>query len=176
MSDETDGAELLKIYLEDHLAGATAGAARAQRVAEAERESPDGPALAEFADDVDADRDALLALMEVVGIEPSRLKDGLAAIGERLGALKPNGRAVERSPLSAEVELEAMQMAVCAKRSLWESLTTAMPVTTAMSIDGLIGRADDQLALLSEPHARRAPSVFGTVRSGQSNRATTPTE
>jgi hypothetical protein len=84
-------------------------------------------------------------------------------VGEKLGALKPNGRAAARSPLSAVVEIEAMQMAVRGKRSLWESLSSAMPVATAITIDGLIGRADDQLALLSELHASRAPSVFESV-------------
>jgi hypothetical protein len=162
MSDELDGAELLKIYLEDHLAGATAGAARAHRLAEAEEASTDGPTLAKLANEVDADREALLTLMEAAGVEPSKVKAGLAAVGEKLGALKPNGRAIERSPLSTVVELEALQMAVRGKRSLWESLTTAMPVRTAIDIDALIGRADDQLATLSELHARRAPSVFTT--------------
>ena len=164
MSDDPDRAELLEIYLEDHLAGATAGAARARRLAEAEQHSPDGPALAAFADDVDLDREALLTLMAAAGIEPSRLKAGLAAIGEKLGTLKPNGRIIDRSPLSSIVELEAMQMAVRGKRSLWESLRTAMPAATAapIDIDGLIGRADDQLAVLADLHERRAPIVFGS--------------
>ena len=164
MSDDPDRAELLEIYLEDHLAGATAGAARARRLAEAEQHSPDGPALAAFADDVDLDREALLTLMAAAGIEPSRLKAGLAAIGEKLGTLKPNGRIIDRSPLSSIVELEAMQMAVRGKRSLWESLRTAMPAATAapIGIDGLIGRADDQLAVLADLHERRTPIVFGS--------------
>ncbi len=158
--DQADRDELLRIYLEDHVAGATAGAQRAARLAEAEAGSPDGPALATFATDVSTDRDALLTLLDVAGVEPSRLKTTMASVGEKLGALKLNGRLTERSPLTTLVELEAMQMAVRGKRSLWETLLDAMPATTGIDIGGLITRADDQLALLSDVHARRAQNVF----------------
>ena len=159
-TDDEDRSELLRIYLEDHLAGATAGAQRAARLAEAERDAADGQTLAVFATDVAADRDALLALMDVVGVEPSKLKTGIAAVGEKLGALKPNGRLADRSPLSAVVEIEAMQMAVRGKRSLWETLRVAMPVTTPIDLDGLVSRADAQLDALSAVHASRAASTF----------------
>jgi UDP-glucose 4-epimerase len=77
MSEAPSGAELLQIYLEDHLVGATAGVARAHRLAEAERDSLDGPTLAEFADDVDADREALLALMKAAESRRARSRTGL---------------------------------------------------------------------------------------------------
>jgi hypothetical protein len=161
MSERND---LLEIYLEDHLAGATAGAQRAARLAEAEQDTPEGPALAAFAVDVQTDRDALLALMEVLGVAPSRIKSAAAAVAEKLGALKPNGHLTERSPLTSIVEIEAMQMAVRGKRSLWETLEVAMPVTTSIDVGSLIGRADDQLGVLAELHARRATSTFATAR------------
>jgi hypothetical protein len=163
-TDIEDRSKLLRIYLEDHSAGATAGSQRAARLAEAESESIDGPALATFAADVAADREALLTLMDVVGVEPSRLKTTVASVGEKLGALKPNGRLTDRSPLSTIVEIEAMQMAVRGKRSLWETLLVAMP-TSPTDIYGLISRADDQLALLSEMHARRAMTTFAVQPS-----------
>ncbi len=162
---QDDRNKLLRIYLEDHVAGATAGSQRAARLAEAEGESIDGPALAAFATDVATDLEALLTLMEVAGVEPSRLKTAVASVGEKLGALKPNGRLADRSPLSTVVELEAMQMAVRGKRSLWETLLVAMPMSTPIDIYGLISRADDQLALLSEMHARRAMTTFAVQPS-----------
>ena len=163
--DQTDRNELLRIYLEDHVAGATAGAQRAGGWPRRRPSPRTVPALATFATDVSTDRDALLALMEVAGVEPSRLKSALASVGEKLGALKPNGRLTERSPLSTLVELEAMQMAVRGKRSLWETLLVAMPATTGIDIGGLITRADDQLALLSDVHARRTQSIFAVQPS-----------
>jgi hypothetical protein len=161
--DERD--TFLRIYLDDHVAGATAGMKRAERLAEAEAESADGPALARFATDVATDREALLALMEVLGAEPSRLKSGMAAVGEKLGALKPNGRAVERSPLTTVVELEAMQMAVRGKRSLWETLREIVPATCPIDVDDLIARADDQLAVLAGLHAGRVAALFAVPSS-----------
>ena len=158
--DDEDRSTLLRIYLQDHEAGATAGSQRATRLADAEGDSADGPALATFATDVAADLEALLTLMEAAGVEPSRLKSGIASVGEKLGALKPNARLTDRSPLSTLVEIEAMQMAVRGKRSLWETLLVATPPTTSIDIDGLISRADEQLTVLSDLHARRAATVF----------------
>ena len=157
-ADERD--KFLRIYLDDHLAGATAGMKRAERLAEAEADSPDGPVLEMFATDVATDRDALLALMEVLDVQPSHLKSGLAAVGEKLGALKPNGRAVERSPLTTVVELEAMQMAVRGKRSLWETLRGIVPSTCPIDVGSLIARADDQLEVLAGLHAGRVAVTF----------------
>jgi hypothetical protein len=162
-TDDEDRADLLQIYLDDHLAGATAGSQRAARLADAEQDTADGPALATFAADVATDRDALLALMEAAGVAPSKLKAGIAAVGEKLGALKPNGRLVDRSPLSAIVEIEAMQMAVRGKRSLWETLRVAMPVSTAIDLDGLIARADAQLDVLAALHATRVATTFSAA-------------
>jgi hypothetical protein len=65
---------------------------------------------------------------------------------------------VERSPLSTIVELEAMQMAVRGKRSLWETLQVALP--TQVGLDALIARADDQLDVLSGLHAGRVADTF----------------
>jgi hypothetical protein len=162
-SDERD--EFLRIYLDDHAAGATAGMKRAERLAEAEAESADGPELAKFATDVATDRDALLALLEVLDVQPSHLKSGIAAVGEKLGALKPNGRAVQRSPLTTVVELEAMQMAVRGKRSLWETLRGIVPSTCPIDVDSLIGRADDQLEVLAGLHADRVAATFAIPSS-----------
>jgi hypothetical protein len=160
MTTPHDRTKLLNIYLDDHAAGATAGCQRAVRLAEAEAESGDAPVLEKFAADVAADRAALVALMGRLGPEPSRIKAIIASAAEKLGALKLNGRVVERSPLSTIVELEAMQMAVRGKRSLWETLRVAMPQPPLDELDALIQRSDDQLGVLSALHARRVASTF----------------
>ena len=116
--------------------------------------------LATFAADVAKDLDALLALMKTLGVEPNRLKAGVASVAEKVGALKLNGRVFERSPLSTIVELEAMQMAVRGKRSLWETLQAAMTSPTPVELDELIGRADAQLDMLSGLHAERVANTF----------------
>ena len=98
LSKADEQTKFLSIYLEDHVAGAAAGSQRAGRLAEAESGSADAETLARFAADVAADLDVLLALMETIGVEPSRLKAGIASIGEKVGALKLNGRVLDRSP------------------------------------------------------------------------------
>jgi hypothetical protein len=166
MSTTDDRTKLLDIYLDDHAAGAAAGAQRAARLAESETEaaSKDAPALEKFAADVAADRDALLAFVETMGTEPSRIKAALASAAEKLGALKLNGRLVERSPLSTIIELEALQMAVRGKRSLWETLRAAMPQPPVVELDALIRRADDQLDVLQGLHAERVAATFSVER------------
>jgi hypothetical protein len=152
--------KFLRIYLEDHVAGATAGSQRAARLADAEADSTDAAALAGFAAAVATDLETLLGMMEMMGVEPSRFKAGLASVAEKLGALKPNGRLSDRSPLSTILELEAMQMAVRGKRSLWETLQVAIPPATQIDLDDLIARADNQLDVLSGLHASRVASTF----------------
>ncbi len=161
----TTDRKLLRIYLEDHFAGATAGAARARRLAEAEKDSSDAADLATFASDVAQDRDTLRRVMKVLGIPRSGLKTGLASVGEKIGSLKPNGYVINRSPLTTIVELEAMQMAARGKRSLWETIQVGSDLRSAPTIDfdELRARADGQLALLDEIHGRRAATAFAAA-------------
>ena len=160
VSTSLEQAEYLRIYLQDHLAAATAGSQRATRLADAEAESVDSAALAGFAADVAADLDALSKLMDTLSVERSWLKTSVAVVREKLGTLKLNGRVTERSPLSTVIELEAIQMAVRGKRSLWETLQAAMPSASPIDFGGLILRADEQLETLSLLHAARVPSTF----------------
>jgi len=62
------GADLLGIYLNDHLAGATAGTQLARRVAKSHQNGPDGSVLAQFAKDVADDRASLVRIMSTLGI------------------------------------------------------------------------------------------------------------
>ena len=165
MNATDERTKFLSIYLQDHVAGATAGSHRAMRLAHAEADSKDAAALATFAADVAEDLDALLTLMNTLGVQPSQVKVGLASAAEKVGALKLNGRVVQRSPLSTVVELEAMQMAVRGKRSLWETLRVAMQVPTPVDLDALIARADGQIEVLSALHAGRAADTFSKQSS-----------
>jgi hypothetical protein len=46
----------------------------------------------------------------------------LAAVAERVGRLKPNGRLVRRSPLADVVDLEGLLLGVEGKAAVWRSL------------------------------------------------------
>lgn len=55
--------QMLGIYLNDHLAGSTAGVGLARRIARAHRRTPRGPELARLANEIAQDRHDLLAIM-----------------------------------------------------------------------------------------------------------------
>jgi len=79
------GADLLGIYLNDHLAGATAGTQLARRVAKSHQNGPDGSVLAQFAKDVADDRASLVRIMSTLGIAIRTYKVYAAWIGEKAG-------------------------------------------------------------------------------------------
>ncbi len=160
--------ELLSIYLHDHLAGAAAGSRRARRLADAEQGRPDGPAFAELADQIDADRRALETLVHDLGVGPSRAKQWIARLGEWVGLLKLNGRLLRRSPLTTLVETEALLMAVRGKLAGWETLERTLDASDARSdvdLAALATRAREQLDALAGLHARAADRALGLVPS-----------
>jgi hypothetical protein len=140
---------LLRTYLEDHHAGATAGAELARRAASANEDEPFGPELRGIADEIEEDRRTLESLMESVGASPSKVKDALAWSGEKAGRLKPNNRVLGYSPLSRVVELEGLVIGVTGKLALWEALKSAFGETVGgVELAAMIARAEDQRARL----------------------------
>ena len=93
--------ELLAIYLNDHLAGATVGVELARRLRGSNEGDPEfGSALTEICAEIEADRETLKEVMDRLGVDQSKLKPLAATLGERLGRLKPNGQLRGYSPLS----------------------------------------------------------------------------
>ena len=79
----------LGIYLNDHLAGATAGLELARRVARPGQVPAPRPDLQRFADEVAADRDALLRLMGTLDIPVRSYKVWAAWAARRRGGSSP---------------------------------------------------------------------------------------
>lgn len=150
--------ERLNIYLNDHLAGATAGVELARRLRESNRDDPEfGPALAEICAEVEADREALKAAIDRLGIGQSRLKPAAAVLGERLGRLKLNGQLRGYSPLSRLDELELLQIGVTGKRRLWRALEhTHAEELAGIDLSALVERATRQLRRLETLHLKAA--------------------
>ena len=147
------GRDYLKIYLEDHYAGATAGLDLARRTAAQNRDTPYGPDLERIAREIEQDRDSLREIMGQLGIGPDRFKVAGAWVGEKAGRLKLNGHLTSYSPQSRVIEFEALVIGVTGKRSLWVALRQIVPQEPrldAEELDGLIGRAEVQLADLEE--------------------------
>lgn len=150
--------DLLAIYLNDHLAGATIGVELARRLLGSNEDDPEfGPALSEVCAEIEADRETLKAVMDRLGVGQSKLKPLAATLGERLGRLKPNGQLRGYSPLSRLDELELLQIGVVGKRRLWRALEhTHADDLSGFELGALIERATEQLRLLEALHLKAA--------------------
>jgi hypothetical protein len=150
--------ELLAIYLNDHLAGATAGLELARRLRGSNEDDPEfGPALAEICAEIEADRETLEGVMDRLEVGQSRLKPLAARLGERVGRLKLNGRLWGYSPLSRLVELELLQAGVAGKRRLWRALDhTHARDLPELEFGALAERATEQLRRLEALHLKAA--------------------
>lgn len=148
----------LDIYLNDHLAGATLGLALARRLRSSNRDHPEfGSPLAELCDEVEADRETLLAIMDRLDVGQDRIKPILALAGERVGRLKLNGQLRGYSPLSRLDELEMLQIGVVGKRRLWRALEhTHADDLPEFDLGALSESATGQLRRLEALHLRAA--------------------
>jgi hypothetical protein len=145
----------LGIYLNDHLAGATAGLELARRVARARQVPATGPELQRFADDVAEDRAALLRIMGTLGVPVRSYKMWAAWAGEKAGRLKPNGHLTTRSPLSNLEELELLRLLADRDGRL-----------DAGELDELISRARSQAGFLEQARVRAAQQVIAARAAG----------
>jgi hypothetical protein len=112
----------LATYLNDHLAGSTAGLELVKRAASENEGSPLGDFLSQLSDEIAEDREALAELMDSLDVGTDHKKIAAAWVGEKVGRLKPNAQLRGYSPLSPLVELEALSLGIEGKRLLWISL------------------------------------------------------
>jgi len=154
----------LGIYLNDHLAGATAGVELARRLAKSQHGSENGEPLSELVDAIAQDRSELLDIMADFGVPIRRYKVITAWIAEKGGRLKLNGRLLNRSPLSTLVELEVLRLGVEGKAAMWRTLRAVAashgePQTTRL--DRLAANARRQSDTLEDLRMRTAAGVLG---------------
>jgi hypothetical protein len=139
----------LSVYLQDHFAGATAGADLARRVAGSNRDGESyGAPLRALAGEIDEDRDSLRSLMEQLHVRADRVKQLVAWTAEKAGRLKLNGHLFTYSPLSRLEELELLALGVTGKRAMWQTLRLLArqePRLSTPELERLISRADEQL-------------------------------
>src|SRR6476659_412908 len=128
------GSDALTIYLNDHLAGATAGVELSGRIA------PD------LRPEIDADRDTLLDVMDRLGVGRDQLKAIAAWSAEHARRLRPGW--LLHDGLGRLEELEIMTLGVTGKLAMWEALRHALagdPRLAGVDLDVLSARARSQL-------------------------------
>jgi hypothetical protein len=137
--------EVIGIYLNDHLAGAT-GIVELARRARGEHEGTElGGFLTTLTAEIEQDRETLRELMASLGVGEDRVKQVAAWTAEKAGRLKLNGRLISRSPLSPVLELEAVEIGVAGKAALWRMLAELDdPRLAGADFDGLLARAERQ--------------------------------
>jgi hypothetical protein len=143
--------KLLRIYLNDHLAGSVAGLELAKRTRSSNESTPLGDYLVEFMEQVIKEQEVIEDLLDALGAGPDRMKQLAAWIAEKAGRLKLNGQITGYSDLSRLVELEGLCLGVEGKLSLWRSLRTVRErhsAVSALDLDGLIEQAELQRSTL----------------------------
>lgn len=153
--------ELLETYLNDHLAGATAGVDLARQIAEG---TGAGAAMARLADDIAADRDVLEALVDKLGLAQHTVKHAAAWMAEKATRLRLNRVAAGSDGMALLMSLEALSMGVDGKRDLWQTLgevADAEPTVAALDLDGLLQRAEAQHHVIEVHRRALAPSALG---------------
>lgn len=161
--------DLLGIYLNDHLAAATAGVGIAIRLARAHRARPEAGLLEEFAHEMEQDRTALVTVMDELGVPVRRYKMVAARVTELIGRAKLNGRLLNRSPLSDLVELEALLLVIEGNAALWRTVRARVDVDPRLDaawLDSLIDRSGKQREWIEDFRARAAAGMFGGRAKG----------
>ncbi|PRZ18704.1 NAD-dependent epimerase/dehydratase family protein [Nesterenkonia sandarakina] len=154
IGEEVD-ALLLRQYMADHLAGATAGTNRIKRMAADYVDTPVFPEISEVAEAIRRERGFLVKLIQRQGFPTSPASTTIAWMGERVGRLKPNGRLPGgRSPSTLVVEAEMMITAVTGKLHGWKVMrdhADALGVDPQV-FEGLILDAENQREQLESVH------------------------
>ena len=156
--------KLLGIYLNDHLAGSTAGMEVAKRSARLEQghRLRGLPAQAGQGDRAGPRRASGTSCAALEFGEDIPKKVG-AWMFEKVGRLKPNGQLTGYSPLSRVVELEGLALGVTGKLGLWKALRELVdeePRLDAAELDRLRERAERQQAELEEHRLRATGEAF----------------
>jgi hypothetical protein len=151
------------IYLNDHLAGATAGLELARRAAANNRATEYGSDLDQLAAEIRLDRDTLEDVMARLGAGRDRVKLLAAWGAEKAGRLKLNGRLLGYSPLSRLEELELLLLGVDGKLALWRALRRTHGDDERLGdihLDVLIRRAQAQHRRLERLRLRAADEAL----------------
>jgi hypothetical protein len=158
------GHDLLGIYLNDHLAGATGGVGLVRRMAAAaDPGSESARVLSTLAAEITQDRLALITIMGTLGIPVRGYKVFAGWAGEKAGRVKLNGHLLARSPLSELEETELLRLGVEGKAAGWRSLRALAGRDSRLDadqLDALLERAQRQSDTLETLRVDIAQRVF----------------
>ncbi|MEX3610632.1 hypothetical protein VVR12_06250 [Rothia sp. LK2588] len=154
----------VQLYLQQHLTAAKGGLALFKRVAENHPDMQVRETVTELKREVEEDFSRLEEIARRFDASRAPVQEGMAALGEKLGRLKLNGRITSRSPLSDLFEVEALIDGVFAKKQCWNTLRLWAAHEASLDvaqIDSLLARAERQLERLGQLHDATAARYRG---------------
>ncbi|HZI08642.1 MAG TPA: hypothetical protein VEZ71_31790 [Archangium sp.] len=166
---------LLKIYLNDHLAGSMVGVELTRRAKSENAGNAVGEYLDTFLRELLEDRATLESVISALGLKPDVVKQGVAWVGERLGRLKLNGRLTSYSPLSRVEELEALCLGTEGRLAMWRSLRRLSRKDERLGrfdFTALITRAEHQRRILERLRQQSSDEAFSEPGEGSVLRLT----
>lgn len=138
----------------------------ARRAARNNKGTELGAALDLVATGIAEDVDTFQTIMRKLGVRPDPVKNTLAAVAERVGRLKPNGRFRSYSPLSRFEELEFLTMGIDGKKQLWATLRDLAGLGERLpevDFEELIARAAQQRTELEAYRTASGREAFVTA-------------
>jgi hypothetical protein len=150
------GNDALATYVEDHLAGATAGLELLEALSAQHQGDPTGALARRLLPEVEDDRRTLERIARSLDAG-SMLKEAGAWLAEKVSRLKLHRDA--KGVLGTFEALEAMSLGVLGKRALWKALAVAARTDRRLAgidFEALAASAERQHALLEDERLRAA--------------------
>jgi hypothetical protein len=159
---DTIDEKLLGLYLSDHLAGATAGLGRIERMAKDFTDTPVHAELAGLAGELGRERELLTGIIHDLGARQRPQRQAAAWLAEHTGRMKLNGRLLSRSPMTLVLESELMRAAVLAKVGGWQTLEELAPQLglEQSTFARLIAEGRSQIETLDRVHEHARRNAF----------------
>ncbi|HYX43663.1 MAG TPA: hypothetical protein VE760_01385 [Acidimicrobiales bacterium] len=156
--------EALDVYLNDHLAGAAAAVDLAERLMANNAGTPLAAHLEGLSREIEADRATLSAVMERLGVAPSRPKQVAGKVLETLSRFRLNERITGSPEVTRLMEIETLSLGIEGKGSLWQSLQqveAARPELSGFDLPALLARATAQRSGLEPFRLEAAATALG---------------
>jgi hypothetical protein len=136
----------IHVYLNDHLAGATAGVDLVKLATE-RHDGELGEFFAQLADGITADHNTLTSLMDQMDAHHSGAKEVLAKAGSEITEAKFSGDSMDDPEFGTFLTLETLSIGVEGKLCMWKALKVVeddYPELKSTDLDTLIERAQSQ--------------------------------
>ena len=156
--------EHLQSYLNDHLAGATAGLEPIDFLISVHDEGPQARFFEDLRREVEADQQTLQSLIVELGFEPGAARQAAAWAMEKLGRIKFLLAGPGKGSLGELEAMDTLAAGIEGKGALWAALAvvTNAPPLRALDLERLQRRASEQRARLEGPRLEAARTAFGS--------------